>query len=53
MNNSRKSLVVILLLVALGVATVLGQTGHGFDKASLDPNTAACTDFYQYATGAG
>ncbi|HKE57861.1 MAG TPA: M13 family metallopeptidase N-terminal domain-containing protein, partial [Pyrinomonadaceae bacterium] len=51
MNNSRKSLVVILLLVALGVATVLGQTGHGFDKANLDPNTAACTDFYQYANG--
>src|SRR5262245_1390806 len=51
MNNSRKSLVVILLLVALGVATVLGQTGHGCGKANLDPNTAACTDFYQYANG--
>jgi putative endopeptidase len=32
-------------------ATVFGQTNHGYDRASLDPNTAACTDFYQYANG--
>src|SRR5215468_1157207 len=51
MNNSRKSLVTILLLVALGVATVLGQTGHGFDQANMDKKAAACTDFYQYANG--
>src|SRR5215813_5472540 len=51
MNNSRKSLITILLLVALGVATVLGQTGHGFDQANMDKTAAACTDFYQYANG--
>src|SRR5215470_12336032 len=51
MNNSRKSLITILLLVALGVATVLGQTGHGFDQANMDKKAAACTDFYQYANG--
>ncbi|HEV7744927.1 MAG TPA: M13 family metallopeptidase [Pyrinomonadaceae bacterium] len=51
MNNFRKSLTATLLLVAFSVAAVFGQTGHGYDRASLDPNTAACTDFYQYANG--
>ncbi len=40
-----------MLLLALGVATIFGQSGHGFDLASLDKTTAACTDFYQYANG--
>ncbi|HEV7796863.1 MAG TPA: M13 family metallopeptidase N-terminal domain-containing protein, partial [Pyrinomonadaceae bacterium] len=50
-KNSRKSFVSIIVLLALGIATVVGQTKHGYDRASLDPNTAACTDFYQYANG--
>src|SRR5258706_13421803 len=40
-----------LLLLTFSFATVFGQTNHGYDRASLDPNTAACTDFYQYANG--
>lgn len=50
-RNSRKSFVAVAVLLALSVAVVLGQTGHGYDRASLDPNTAACTDFFQYANG--
>jgi len=50
-RNSRKSFVAIAVLLALNVATVFGQTGHGYDRASLDPNTSACTDFFQYANG--
>jgi putative endopeptidase len=51
MTNSRKTFVAVLLLMAIAVATIFGQTGHGFDQANLDKNTAACTDFYQYANG--
>jgi len=51
MKNSGKSLTAMFILLALTVATVLGQVNHGFDRASLDPNTAACTDFFQYANG--
>jgi putative endopeptidase len=51
MSNLRNSLTATLLLLTFSVATVFGQTGHGYDRASLDPNTAACTDFYQYANG--
>src|SRR5258707_10139428 len=48
MRNSHKSFVALALLLAIAVATTFGQTGHGYDLASLDKNTAACTDFYQY-----
>lgn len=51
LKNSRRSFVALVALVALGLATVFGQTNHGFDRASLDPNAAACTDFFQYANG--
>jgi putative endopeptidase len=51
MKNSHKSFVALALLLAIGVATVFGQTGHGYDLASLDKNTAACADFYQFANG--
>lgn len=51
MNNSRKVFITSVLLLAFSVATIFGQTGHGFDLTSLDKNTAACTDFYQYANG--
>ena len=51
MNNSRKAFIAVLLLTAILVATVFGQTKHGYDLASLDTSTAACTDFYQYANG--
>ncbi|MDQ2856701.1 MAG: M13 family metallopeptidase, partial [Acidobacteriota bacterium] len=46
-----KSFVALVLLFAISVATIFGQTGHGYDLASLDKNTPACTDFYQYANG--
>jgi len=45
-----KVFVALTLLIALGVATV-GQNTHNYDLASLDKNTSACTDFYQYANG--
>src|ERR1051325_2996604 len=51
MNRSQKTVSTIILLTVFLVGTILGQTGHGFDLASLDKNTAACTDFYQYANG--
>jgi putative endopeptidase len=51
MKNSGKSLTAMFILLALTMATVFGQTNHGYDRANLDPNTAACTDFYQYANG--
>jgi putative endopeptidase len=51
MNNSRRCFIAVLSLMALAVASIFGQSGHGFDLASLDKNTAACTDFYQYANG--
>lgn len=45
-----KSLIAITLLLSLTFATTFGQT-PSFDLANLDKNAAACTDFYQYATG--
>src|SRR6267378_298154 len=51
MKNWNKSFVALTLLLAIGVATIFGQTGHAYDLASLDKNTSACTDFYQYANG--
>jgi putative endopeptidase len=51
MNNSRRSFIAVVLLMAVAVATIFAQAGHGYDLASLDKNTAACTDFYQYANG--
>ena len=50
-SKARQSLVAVVALLALSLVTVFGQNGHGFDRASLDPNTAACTDFFQYANG--
>jgi putative endopeptidase len=51
MKTWNKSFVALTLLFAISVATIFGQTGHGYDLASLDKNTPACTDFYQYANG--
>jgi putative endopeptidase len=51
MEHHMKSFTATLLLLTFSFATVFGQTNHGYDRASLDPNTAACTDFYQYANG--
>ena len=51
MSNSHKTPVAITLLLVFSVATIFGQTGHGFDPTNLDKNTSACTDFYQYANG--
>jgi putative endopeptidase len=51
MNSSHKGFIAVLLVSAVFVATIFGQSGHGYDLASLDKNTAACADFYQYANG--
>jgi putative endopeptidase len=51
MEHHMKSLTATLLLLTFTFAAAFGQTNHGYDRASLDPNTAACTDFYQYANG--
>jgi len=45
-----KFIVALTLLSAMSLATV-AQTGHSYDLASLDRNTPACTDFYQFANG--
>ena len=50
MRDSQKSFVAVALLVALSVATAFGQKAS-FDVTTLDKNTSACTDFYQYANG--
>src|ERR1044072_6944822 len=52
MNNPAKALGACVLLFALGVATLSGQTGQSsFDVNSLDKSTPACTDFYQHVNG--
>jgi putative endopeptidase len=51
MNRSQKTVSTIILLIVFLISTILGQTRHGFDLASLDKNTPACNDFYQYANG--
>jgi putative endopeptidase len=51
MSNRKRSFVAVALLLAVGVATVFGQTGRGYDPSSMDKNTSACADFYQYANG--
>lgn len=50
MTNSQKSLVALVVLAAMSLASVFGQ-GRGYDPANMDKNTSACTDFYQYANG--
>ena len=42
--NSQKSFVAFALLFALSVATVIGQTGRGYDVSSMDKNTSACVE---------
>jgi len=51
MTNSQKSFIAFTLLLALGVATVLGQTGRGYNVANMDKTMSACADFYQFANG--
>jgi putative endopeptidase len=51
MSNSHKTPVAITLLMVFSVATIFGQTGHGFDTMNLDKTASACIDFYQYANG--
>jgi putative endopeptidase len=50
MENWQKSFVALAVLLAISVATVFGQ-GRGYDLSSMDKNTSACTDFYQFANG--
>jgi putative endopeptidase len=45
-----KFFVALTLLLAISLTTV-AQTGHDYDLSSLDRNTPACTDFYQFANG--
>ncbi|MEP6919733.1 MAG: M13 family metallopeptidase [bacterium] len=51
MKHSPNSFVALLVLLSIGVLTVFGQTGRGYDIANMDKNTAACTDFYQFSNG--
>ena len=51
MTNSQKTLVACALLSAISLTAVFGQTHRGYDVSSMDKNTSACTDFYQYANG--
>jgi len=61
MNKSQKFLAALMLLGAVVLAGAVSQRstsaqggaqkGHSFEKANMDPGTAACTDFYQYANG--
>jgi predicted metalloendopeptidase len=48
--NSLKAFVAGALVMAFGVTATFGQASH-LDVAGMDPSTAACTDFYQYANG--
>jgi putative endopeptidase len=55
MMNSQKSFVAraltLAITAAITVSAVFGQNGRGYDVASMDKNTSACADFYQYANG--
>lgn len=51
MTNSQKSLVACTVLLAISLTAVFAQTRRGYDVSSMDKNTSACTDFYQYANG--
>ena len=51
MNNSLRTFISCVLLLAVSVATLLGQSSHKLDPATFDKNTPACTDFYQYVNG--
>ncbi len=50
MSNSLKAFVACALVMTFSVAATFGQSSH-FDVTGMDPSTAACTDFYQYANG--
>src|SRR6266852_4097772 len=50
MSNSLKAFVAGALLVSFGLTATFGQASR-FDVANMDPKTAACADFYQYANG--
>ncbi|HKP47472.1 MAG TPA: M13 family metallopeptidase N-terminal domain-containing protein, partial [Pyrinomonadaceae bacterium] len=49
MTNPQKSFIALVLLMAMGVMSVFGQTG--FDVSGIDRNASACADFYQFANG--
>ncbi len=52
MTNLPKSFIALTVAFAICAATVWGQTNRGFDVSNMDKNTAACTDFFQFADGA-
>jgi putative endopeptidase len=45
-----RGVVSLVIVVAFGVTTIFGQTGH-FEISGMDTKTSACADFYQYANG--
>ncbi len=49
-SNRKKSFIALVLLAVVSVASVFGQN-RGYDLSSMDKNTSACSDFYQYANG--
>ncbi len=55
--NSQKSFIssvacgLLLAISSVTGTTAFGQAGRGYDLASMDKNTSACADFYQYANG--
>ena len=51
MKTPFKALLGCVLLVAITVASLSGQSTHKLDPSTFDKNTAACTDFYQYVNG--
>ena len=48
--NSLKAFVAGALVMAFGLTATFGQGSH-YDVSNIDPKTAACADFYQYANG--
>src|SRR2546421_2283173 len=50
MSNSLRVLVTCVLVLTFGVTLTFGQSSR-YDVSNMDPKTAACADFYQYANG--
>jgi len=50
MSNSLRVLVTCVLVLTFGVTATFGQSSR-YDVSNMDPKTAACADFYQYANG--
>ncbi len=51
MSKSLRVFVAGVLVMTFGLTAMFGQANRAFDPANMDPSTAACADFYQYANG--